>query len=252
MVKIKAVITGASSGIGSCMASYLSNTLGYDLRLIARRTELLEVLKTKLNTNIKIISYDLTSNLDSLWNQLKDEDIDLFINNAGFGIYGEFINTSLDKELNMIDLDIKAVHYLSKKYIQSRLTKNSGHLLNVASSAGFMAGPYLSSYYASKSYVLRLTEAIYEELRQKNSNIHVSILCPGPVSTDFNNIANCTESVKGISPEYVAKYAIDNTLKNKLHIVPTLKMKLALFGNRFISTRLLLKINYNIQKKKEK
>ncbi len=237
--------------MGKEFAKYLSD-LGYDLILIARRETLLQELQKELKTNIRIISYDLSNDLDSLWELIKDEDIDLFINNAGFGTYGKFINTDLNKELNMIDVDIKAVHYLSKKYIQSRLKNNSGHLLNVASSAGFMAGPMLSSYYASKSYVLRLSEAIYEELRQDKSNIHISILCPGPVSTEFNNVANCTASVKGITPEYVAKYAIDKTLKNKLHIVPTIKMRTALFFNRLIPTRLLLKINYNIQKKKEK
>ena len=252
MINIKALITGASSGIGKSMATYLSS-LGYDLILVARNKEKLEELKANLNTNIRIISLDLSDidNVELLWNSISNEDIDLFINNAGYGLYGEFTETNLDKELNMIDLNVKTVHYLSKKYIQSRLNKNSGLLLNVASSAGFMAGPKLSSYYASKSYVLRLTEAIYEELRRKKSNIHVSVLCPGPVDTNFNDRANCTFSVKGLNSDKVAKYAIDMTLKHKLHIIPSFKMKLTLFGIRLIPTRLLLKMNYNIQKKKE-
>ena len=144
------------------------------------------------------------------------------------------------------------LHYLSKKYIQSRLDKDSGNLLNVASSAGFMAGPKLSTYYATKSYVLRLSEAIYQELKERNSNVHISILCPGPVDTEFNDVAKCKESVKGTKKDKIAAYAVDKTLKNILHITPTFKMKLALLGNRLIPTKLLLKINYNIQSKKQK
>lgn len=253
MIFIKALITGASSGIGRSMAIYLAR-LNYDLILVARSEDKLNDLKKELVTDVRIIPLDLSNmhNVENLWNIIKDEDIDLFINNAGYGIYGDFTDTDLFQEINMIDLDVKAVHYLSKKYIQSRLNKDTGHLLNVASSAGFMAGPKLSSYYASKSYVLRLSEAIYEELRQRKSNIHISILCPGPVATDFNKRAKCVESVKGIDKDKVAKYAIDKCLQNKLHIVPTFKMRLSLFASRLISTRLLLKINYNIQKKKGK
>ena len=249
---MKALITGASSGIGKEMAYYLAE-LGYDLILVARRKDLIREIAPKVKTKVKVIPLDLSEfdNIELLWNSIEKEDIDIFINNAGFGLYGKFIESDLDRELNMIDLNIKALHYLSKKYIESRLEKNTGYLLNVASSAGFMAGPKMATYYATKNYVLRLSQAIYEELRHDNYNIHVSVLCPGPVETEFNQVAKCKFGVKGANAKYVAKYAIDKMLKNKLVIIPTLKMKLAILGSRFVPTKLLLKINYKVQSAKE-
>ena len=131
--------------------------------------------------------------------------------------------------------------------------KNHGYILNVASSAAFQPGPLMATYYASKSYVTRLTVAIYEELRRKKSKVHISCLCPGPVKTNFNNVANVKFAMKGLDRDYVAKYAIDKMLKkNKLLIIPGVKMKLAVFFNRFISTKRAAKIVYKFQKRKRK
>ena len=250
---MKALITGASSGIGKDIAKYLSN-MGIDLILVARRKDKLESLKKELNTNIEIIPLDLREidNLELLYNETKNKEIDILINNAGYGLFGYFDKTNLETELEMIDLNIRAVHYLTKKFLIDFKKRDSGYILNVASSAGFMAGPKLSTYYATKNYVLKLTEAIYEELRRCNSNVHISALCPGPVNTEFNKVAKGEFHTKAASSEYVAKYAIDKMFKNKLIIIPTIKMKLAIFFTRIVPTKLLLKITYNIQDRKTK
>ena len=248
---MKALITGASSGIGKDMARYLSS-LGYDLILVARRKTYLENLKKELSTNVKIIPYDLAvqDNLDNLWNEVKDEDINLLVNNAGFGLFGEFDKTDLDREFEMIDVNIKALHYLTKKFLIKFKKEDKGRILNVASSAGFMAGPKLSTYYASKNYALRLSEAIYEELKVAKSNVHISCLCPGPVDTEFNKVAHGEFHTKSLTSEYVAKYAIDHSLKNKLYIIPSFRMKAAIFLTRLVPRKLLLKITYQIQDRK--
>jgi short-subunit dehydrogenase len=245
---MKALITGASSGIGKEMAKILSHK-GYDLILVARRKKRLEELKKELPTKVKIITLDISSTFNCM--KLKKEDIDIIINNAGFGLLGEFSETNIDKELDMIDTNIKAVHILTKLFLQDFILRDKGYILNVSSSASFLAGPLMSTYYATKNYVSRLTEAIYEELRRKKSNVYVGLLCPGPVDTEFNEVANVKFSLKGQSSEYVAKYAIDQMFKRKLIIIPGFKMKFICSMNKFVPKKLLLKITYNIQKKKD-
>ena len=201
-----------------------------------------------------VIPLDLSEedNLETLWNTVKDEDIDILVNNAGFGLFGEFDKTDLDTEFKMIDVNIKAVHFLTKKFLIKFKEKNSGHILNVASSAGFMAGPKLSTYYATKNYVLRLTEAIYEELKVDKSNVKISCLCPGPVDTEFNKVAHGEFHTTSLSSEYVAKYAVKEMFKNKLYIIPSLKMKAAVFLTRLVPRKILLKITYKIQDRKSR
>lgn len=248
-----ALITGASSGIGKSLAINLSNQ-GYDLILVARRKKKLQELKKQLKTKVEIINLDISStyNCMDLYNQVKDKDIDILINNAGFGLFGEFSETSLDKELDLIDTNIKAVHILTKLFLRDFIKKDKGYILNVASSAAFMSGPLMSSYYASKGYVLKLTEAISEELHKNKSNVYIGCLCPGPVDTEFNKIANVEFSVKALTSEEVANYAIKKMFKRKTIIIPSIRMKLACTMSRFIPRKLLLKITYRIQKRKEK
>ena len=246
---MKALITGASSGIGYEMAKYLASK-DIDLILVARRKSRLDKMKKEFkNVDVKVIPLDISiyDNLELLYNSVKDEDIDILINNAGFGLFGDFDNTDLETEFNMIDLNIKSLHYLTKKFLIDFKKRDSGYILNVASSAGFMAGPRLSTYYATKNYVLRLTEAIYEELRRDGSNVHVSALCPGPVDTEFNQVAHGEFASKGVSAEYVAKYAIDKMFKNKLIIVPTIWVKLGIFFQRFVPIKFAMRIIYNYQ-----
>lgn len=248
---MKALITGASSGIGKDFAIKLSD-MGYDLILVTRNKKNLNEVKNLCNTNVEIESMDL-SNIDNckkLYNKYKD--IDLLINNAGFGLFGTFDKTNLDKELEMIDLNIKALHVLTKLYLQDMIKKDSGRILNVASSAAFLPGPLMNTYYSTKSYVLRLTTAIFEELRRINSNVKVCVLCPGPVETNFNNVADVNFSIKGLKSDYVVKYTLDKMFKNKLIIIPGILPKLGMIGSKLVPTKLLLKVAYNIQRKKEK
>ena len=249
---MKALITGASSGIGRDMARYLAK-LGYDLILVARRRDRLEELKKELDcADVRIITCDV-SNIDEctlLYEGTKDEDIDLLINNAGFGLAGEFYETDLDREIAMINTNIVAVHMLTKLFLKDFVKKDRGRILNVASSAAFFAGPLLSTYYATKNYVFRLSEAIYQELKKRGSNVHISILCPGPVNTEFNDVAKVAFALDGLDSRYVAKYAIDRTLENRLIIIPGVTLKVGVFLRRLLPEKTMLKVSYNIQKKK--
>lgn len=246
---MKALITGASSGIGRDFARILSKK-GYDLVLVARDEEKLYELKDELKTNIKLITLDLSivDNCKKL--HADNPDIDLLINNAGFGDCGNFTSTSLDKEISMINTNITAYHILTKLYLIDMKKVNKGHILNVASIAGFMPGPLMSTYYATKSYIVRLSEGIREELNKEKSNVKISILCPGPVSTNFNKVANVKFALKEKNSFQVAKYAIDHL--NKFYIIPGLDIKLTRFGAKLFPSNLVAKMTYMVQKKKIK
>ncbi len=249
---MKALITGASSGLGRNFSIILSE-MGYDLILVARRKKKLETLKKELKTNVEIITLDISSsyNCMKLYEQVKNEDIDILINNAGFGVFGEFTKTNIEKELDMIDLNIKAVHMLTKLFLKDFKKKNKGYILNVASSAAFLPGPLMASYYATKSYVFNLTMAIYEELKKEKSNVYVGALCPGPVDTEFNKVAGVKFGVKALQPDVVCTYAINKMFKRKLLIIPGFNMKFVYVFNRFVPMKLKLKMAYNIQKSKK-
>lgn len=249
---MKALITGASSGIGKEMAIILSD-MGYDVIMVARNLKQLEKAAKSVSGNVEIIDTDLAStyNCMKLYNKIKKEDIEIVINNAGFGLFGEFTETKIDKEMDMIDTNIKAVHTLTKLFLKDFKEKNRGYILNVASSAAFLPGPLMSTYYATKAYVLHLTEAISEELRRDNSNVYVGALCPGPVNTNFNKVAGVEFNLKSLTSEEVAKYAIDKMFHKKTIIIPSFKIKLGCFATRLVPRKLMAKISYNIQRKKK-
>lgn len=246
---MRALITGASSGIGRDIAINLSKK-GYDLILVARDLEKLNEVKSKLHTNVEVVSMDVSNVENCKELHEKYQDIEILVNNAGFGDCGYFTKTSLDKELKMIDTNIVAYHVFTKLYLQDMKQKNSGKILNVASIAGFMPGPLMATYYSTKAYVVRLSEAIREELRREKSNVQISILCPGPVNTNFNKVADVQFALKGLSSEYVAKYAVDKLFKGKFYIVPGWKIKLARFGTKIAPNNLVAKICYNMQRRK--
>lgn len=248
---MKALITGASSGIGRDMARYLSE-LDCDLILVSRDKEALESLKEELNTNVKIVIVDLANEdkIKELFVALKNEDIDILINNAGFGDIGYFNNTELSKEISMINVNIKAVHMLTKLFLKEMTKKNKGYIMNVASTAAFQPGPLMATYYATKAYVLRLTEAISYELKKQKSKVRICCLCPGPTKTHFNDVANVKFNIKSYESEFVAKYAIDKMFDNKVLIIPGFRMRLAKFFGRFLSDKKIMGIVYKIQRKK--
>ena len=248
---MKALITGASSGIGKDIAINLSN-MGYEVILVARNQNDLKKVANICGAKAEIYKADL-SKIDEckkLFNKYKD--IDVLVNNAGFGVFGEFTYSNLDKELNMIDLNVKSVLLLTKLYLKQMIKKDSGIILNVASTAAFLPGPLMSTYYSTKSFVYSLTMAIYEELRRIKSNVKISCLCPGPVDTNFNKVANVSFAFKGLSSSYVAKYAISKMLKGKLIIIPGFTNKLLRLACKVAPIKLLLKVDYNIQRRKER
>lgn len=248
---MRALVTGASSGIGRDMARYLSK-LGYDLIIVAQREERLIELKEELKTNVQVISMDLSikENCINLYKSIKNQEIDLLINNAGFGEFGTFNETDLEKEIKLINTNITAVHILTKLFLKDMKKVNKGRILNVASVAGFAAGPLMAAYYSSKAYVLRLSQAIYTELKKDKSNVHISVLCPGPVATEFNDVAGVKFTLKPLSSEFVAKYAIDKTLKNKPMIIPGLLNKMMIMLTKVAPSKLTARIVYRNQKKK--
>ncbi len=255
---MKALITGASSGFGWDMAHILSEK-GYDIIAVARRTELLEKLKSELKTNVEIISCDVTDFSACEELATKASEVDILINNAGFGVFGAFDGTDLSKELTMIDTNIKAVHTLTKLFLKEFKKRDSGYIMNVSSLAAFFPGPLFASYYASKSYVLRLTQSIHEELRRDKSNVRVCVLCPGPAHTGFAEAAKVnfgTGSEGGIASKVilssmaVSKYAIKQMFKNKTVIVPGFLMRCAVSARHFLSDKLLARVVYGVQSKK--
>lgn len=250
-----ALITGASSGMGREMAIGLAKR-GFNLVIVARRRQrLLELKKEiveKYGVKVKVIVRDLskTEECIGLFNDVEKANIDIVINNAGFGVFGGFTETSLEDELRMIDVNIRAVHILTKLFLQKFKKRNSGYILNVASLAAFMAGPLFSSYYASKNYVLQLTKAIYEELRMEKSNVYVGAFCPGPVRTEFNETSGADFAVKGMDEKDAAEYALEKMFDGELIIVPTFGSKFLAAASRFVPTKMFLAATGMVQKKR--
>lgn len=246
-----ALVTGASSGLGRDMARAL-HARGYDLILVARREDRLKKLREELSGKAEIIVTDLSTaeNCIRLYEGLKGRNINVLINNAGFGAFGTFDQVPLNTELSMIQTNVVAVHVLTKLFLKDFIARDKGYIMNVASSAAFLPGPLMAAYYSTKAYVLRLTQAIGEELRQKGSHVSVSAFCPGPVDTEFNKVADVTFGVKSLQSRQAADYAVKKMLARKRVIVPGVQMKLLKFFMRFAPDSLLLRISYQIQRGK--
>lgn len=250
------VITGASAGIGSCFAKQLAQK-GYPLVLVARREarlkELSSILTESYGIDCRVIACDVSKEEECirLIKEIEDISVEVFINNAGFGDCNPFLEGELSRELEMVDVNIKAVHTLMKLMLQRMKAADKGYILNVASSAGlFPAGPYMATYYATKAYVTSITQAVARELKEAKSNIYVGCLCPGPVDTEFNQVANVEFALRGISAEYCAECGIKGMLQKKVVIVPTFQMKVLLLLTRFIPRKLYVAINAKQQKRK--
>ncbi len=221
-----ALVTGASAGIGRDIARSLAMH-GIDLIITARRKERLDELKNELKekygVRVKAITADLTSvsQCKELHRRVQKYGIDIFINNAGMGVFGDFTKTDLDRELDMIHLNIRAFHVLFKLFLQDFEKRGGGYIMNTASSAAFFAGPMFASYYATKAYVLRMSQAVNEELRHKRSGVYVSVLCPGPVATEFMERSGARFSVPPKSSEYVAEYAVREMFGGRFLLLPS-------------------------------
>lgn len=253
---MKALITGASSGLGWDMAHVLSEK-GYDIIAVARRQDKLEQLKKELKTNVEVLCCDVCDTDQCKVLADRAGEIDILINNAGFGVFGTLCDNDLDRELTMLDTNVRAVHILTKLFARKFRQRNSGYILNVASLAAFFPGPLFAGYYASKSYVLKLSQALAEELRNEKSNVKISVLCPGPVHTGFADVAKvnfgkATEKGKKIvlTSRDVAEYAIDKMFAGKEVIIPGVLMRIAASLRRILPDKLLSKAVYLIQSKK--
>lgn len=249
------LITGASSGIGYELAKLFKRD-GYNLILVARDKEKLQMAVDKLNNEKnKIIMLDVDLSREDEVDKLikyinKNEiDINILVNNAGIGSFGEFAEIDWKTEEKLIDINIKALTKLTKYFLPKMIEKKSGGILNVASTAAFASGPRMATYYASKAYVLNLTEAIHEEV--KEYGINISCLCPGPVRTSFQSKAGIKKSEKAkkylMNADIVAKVGYDKFKKGEVIIIPGFKNRVLVNANkllpRAISRKIILKTN---------
>lgn len=249
-----AVVTGATSGIGRDIARLLGER-GYHLLLTGRNEDELSRLCDVLGRkNVTAVSADLSDMKEcgALYRYARQYNTEVLINNAGFGLHGEFVEANLKTEMKMLDVNVRAVHILMKLFLRDFVKRNKGYILNVASVAGFVPGPFMSGYYATKSYVISMSESVYEELRHRKSRVKISVLCPGPVDTEFNRRAGVTGSFSGISSEEAASEAVEGLFSGKLLIVPTSKIKLIAVFGRMLPAKLVAAANYYVQGKKKK
>lgn len=244
-----ALITGASSGIGKAL-SYLYANKGYNLIIVARREDSLNEIKKELSNKVEVIvkSFDLSilDNCYKLFDEVKELDIDIFINNAGYGNVGMYFNTNLDVELNMVKLNIDALQVLTKLFIKNY---DKGTVVNVGSMAGQLPTPRLAVYAGTKAFVNSFSRAINYELKRNNKNVRVLTVAPGPVKTEFSKVANASIN-RGMSAIKCAEIIAKGIEKNKEFIIPGFTMKLAYIFSKILPTKLLLKAAYKIQKRK--
>ena len=247
-----ALITGATSGIGLEMAVYL-HKLGWKLILTGRNEQMLRKMADRFGNDTRYIALDLAERgaPEALCAFCRGTRVDFLINNAGFGVYGPMTETPLERDLALIDVNIRALHIIMKRFLQQMDMRDSGHILNVGSIAGFSTGPLLSSYYASKNYVVRLTTAVREELRHKGSRVRVSVLCPGPVDTNFNRRAGVTFSAPPADARTVARYAIDHALAGDCLIAPSPLIWLGIAAMHVCPETLAARVIYHVQKRKQ-
>ncbi|MBO4484458.1 MAG: SDR family oxidoreductase [Lachnospiraceae bacterium] len=246
------LITGASSGIGTEFARAFSKK-GCKLILVARRADRLHALAAELGTPCEVLPADLSEEKEVLRiaEITKDQKVDVLINCAGFGLLGAETAVDLAEELNMIDVNIRAVHILTKIFLEQMIARNSGAILNVASSAGLLpAGPYLNTYYATKAYVASFTQGLAAELEDMKRNVYVAALCPGPVNTEFTAVARGSQWDNGISAEKCVSYAMKQMEKGKRVIVPGFSVRAGLFFSRFLSKKAIARFVGKFQKKK--
>jgi short-subunit dehydrogenase len=253
-----ALITGASSGIGLELASLAAQD-GHDLVLVARQRERLESvgrgLEEEYGVRVSVLAKDLAdpSAPAELWRGLAERGIgiDALVNNAGFGVYGFFAQTSVDRELEMIQVNVAALTHLTKLILPGMLARRRGRILNVASTAAFQPGPIMAVYYATKAYVLSFSEALASECAR--SGVTVTALCPGPTRTEFEGRAGSPEEImarkKGFvmgAPE-VAREGWRGMKAGKRVVIPGLRNRLLVLSERAIPRHLVTAISRRIR-----
>ena len=247
------LITGATSGIGYELTNIFAENK-YNVIITGRNSEKLikmkEDLMNKYNINIYTFDKDLSKKNSAieLYNEIIEKDIiiDILINNAGFGYVGAFLDEDIKKDNSMITLNIETVTYLTKLIAKDMVKRNFGKILNVASTGGYHPGPYTAVYYATKSYVLSFSEAMYYEL--KKYNITVSTLCPGATKTNFAKNEGKADNPKARSPKQVAEYAYKGLMKGKRIIIPGIENKLMVLLPRKIAAPFIGKYQTALKK----
>jgi len=254
-----ALVTGASGGIGLALARQLAAG-GFDLVLTARSGGRLEELARELaerhRPRVRVIARDLAAPEApaAIADELAREgiDVDVLVNNAGFGTYGPFAETDLAAELGMLQLNVVALTHLSKLFLRPMLSRGRGRILNVASTAAFQPGPLMAVYYASKAYVLSFSEAIAEE--HGGSGVTVTALCPGPTTSGFQERAAMEESrlVAGkamMGAEAVAEAGYRGLLAGKRIVIPGLANRLLAQAYRVSPRRMTTAIVRKMQER---
>ena len=250
---MKALVTGASSGIGKDITLELVKR-GYEIIAVAREQDKLDKLKEEVPQVIKYIAMDLSirENCFKLYEMIKEEDIEILVNNAGFGTVGNFAETDLDTELAMIDTNCIALHILFKLFLKDMVKKNNGRILNVASIASFSPGPNMATYFSTKSYVYRLTQSVYQELKWKKSKVTVTALCPSPTRTSFDKTANVKFKMNYLTSEYVAKCGVKAMLRGKWCVTPGFTGKIDKFFAKLLPDKIMAKVVGRVPSKRNK
>ena len=249
---MKAMITGASSGIGKECAVLLAKR-GYDLILTARREDRLLELKKQLearySVQITVCPADLSDPNQAilLADTCLKEPVEVLINNAGFGKIGEFTKTALNDELSMIQTNVAALHILMKTFI---LTQKHGYILNLSSIAGHLPGPGMATYAATKAYVLSISQAVRHELETAGDPISITAYCPGPEHTEFFQRAGARQELPSISARHCAKAGIQAMFEKRAVAFSDLKTTLTQKLIRLAPTRAAVRVDYWMQQRK--
>lgn len=251
MAKETVLITGASSGIGMGLAKLFAAD-GSDLVLVARRedrlNELAEELKSEHGIEVHVLPKDLSKKTSpkEIFNHLKKEkiEIDVLVNNAGFGSRGTVSELDTDLQVDMVQVNAAALTHLTSLFLPGIIERGQGGILNVGSLAGFQPGPNLAVYFATKAYVLSFTEALAEEI--SNPNIKVSCFAPGPVKTEFGEKSDLENSLlfklSLMDLEPAVKAGYEGFRKGKTIVIPGLKQQIVPFLNRFTPRLIVRKI----------
>ena len=255
-MKKTVLITGASSGIGYELAKLFAKD-GHDLVLVARREEKLQEIAQELSSNgikIQVIKKDLVELKagEELLATLKSKksQIDILINNAGFGLHGKFLETDLEAEKKMIELNITALTVLSKLFAKEMVVRGNGKIVNIASTASFQPGPFMAVYYATKAYVLSFTEALAEELR--GTGVTCIAICPGATRTEFQDRAGIGsiplfDRPTVMTAAEVARIGYEGIWKDKVVVITGFRNKLGAFLVRLTPRWLVRKVVRRIQ-----
>jgi short-subunit dehydrogenase len=252
-----ALITGASSGIGAELAR-LCAAGGYDLILVARGVGRMNELAAEFTRSHKISARPLAADLadssapEAIFDQTRGDTIEILINNAGFGMHGLYAETDWDQTARMIQVNVTALAHLTRLYLPEMLRRRSGRILNIASTAGMVPGPLMAAYYASKAFVISLSEAIANEV--KGSGVTVTVLCPGPTNTGFASAAGVTESnlFRGatMSAEAVAREGYRAMMAGKAEHVAGTRNRWMMRGTRMAPRMMVAQIVRGLNSKR--